>query len=73
MGDRGRGGVVDQILLPTHQLRSPHQVGYKRNSPVRSPYPPKESIVAQGGPNLNCPFQRPLPGIRNILLDGSTY
>ena len=30
-GGGGGGGVVDQRLLPTHQLRSPHQVSYKRN------------------------------------------
>ena len=68
MGDEG---VVDQRLLPAHRLWSPHQVDCEKNSPVRSPRPPKESLVGQGGSNLYRPFHRPLPGVRNVLLDGA--
>ena len=71
MGNGGRGGVVDQRLLRTHQLRSPHQVVYGRNPPVRSPHPPKESLVGQGCPNLNCTFHRYLPGVWNVLIGGA--
>ena len=56
MGDEG---VVDQRLLPNHRLRSPHQVGYERKSPIRPTRPPKESLVYQGVPNLHFPFSPP--------------
>ena len=67
----GEGGVVDQRLLPTHQFWSPHQVVYKRKSPIRPPNHPKEPLVVQGGPNFHFPVHRPLPSVSNVLLGGA--
>ena len=59
----GNWGMFYQILLPTHRLCPPHQVGYNIKSPVHSPRLPKELLVCQVGPNLHSPFRRPLPGV----------
>ena len=66
----GEGGGVDHILLLSNLLKTLNQVGYKRNSYVRSPRPQNKLLVFQGGTNLHYPFHHPLPGVCNALLDG---
>ena len=62
--EMGGGGVVGQILLLTNLLQTLNQVGYERNSPVRTPLPHKESLIVQGSNKLHCPFHSLLHGIK---------